>query len=158
MSGKNESKTIPYDCIVIGAGPSGLMAAITAARAGADVLVLEHRDKPLKKLYATGNGRCNFTNMHMNENVYRGSDSSFAYEALKVFGRDELLDFMHGLGLMTRDIDDYVYPHNEQARAVAYACDKRNWVLYEAQGCSSGNFIIDLDNWKTTAEIDGIKE
>ena len=121
MSGKNESKTIPYDCIVIGAGPSGLMAAITAARAGADVLVLEHRDKPLKKLYATGNGRCNFTNMHMDENVYRGSDPSFAYEALKVFGRDELLDFMHGLGLMTRDIDDYVYPHNEQARAVADA-------------------------------------
>ena len=52
----------------------------------------------------------------------------------------------------------YVKLTPEQARAVAYACDKRNWVLYEAQGCSSGNFIIDLDNWKTTAEIDGIKE
>lgn len=119
MSDITGRTTEPYDCLVIGAGPSGLMAAITAARQGAEVLVLEHRERPLKKLYATGNGRCNFTNLYMDEKVYRGSDPLFAYEALKVFGRTELLDFMHSLGLMTRSINGYVYPYNEQARAVA---------------------------------------
>ena len=55
----------------------------------------------------------------MDEKVYRGNDPSFAYNALKLFGRNELLGFMHGLGLMTKSIGDYVYPYNEQARAVA---------------------------------------
>ena len=53
------------DIIVIGAGPSGLMAAIQASYLGASVTVLEHNDRPLKKLYATGNGRCNFSNLYM---------------------------------------------------------------------------------------------
>lgn len=119
MEHKRTVTAIPHDCMVIGAGPSGLMAAITAAREGADVLVIEHRDRPLKKLYATGNGRCNFTNLYMDDDVYRGNDPSFAYEALKIFGRDELIGFMHGLGLMTKNIGDYVYPYNEQARSVA---------------------------------------
>ena len=51
-----------FDVIVIGAGPAGCICAITAARKGAKVLVLEKNDKPLKKLLATGNGKCNFTN------------------------------------------------------------------------------------------------
>ena len=51
-----------YDVIVIGAGASGMMAAIVAAGKGARVLVLEHKDKIGKKILATGNGKCNFTN------------------------------------------------------------------------------------------------
>lgn len=113
--------TKPHDCIIIGAGPSGIMAALSAAGSGADVLVIEHRDRPLKKLYATGNGRCNFTNLYMGDDVYRGNDPSFAHDALKIFGRDELISYMHGIGLMTKNIGDYVYPYNEQARAVADA-------------------------------------
>lgn len=118
---RTQIKTEPHDCIVIGAGPSGLMASIAAAGKGADILVIEHRDRPLKKLYATGNGRCNFTNLYMDDTVYRGSDPSFAYRALEIFGREELLDLMHGFGLMTKSIGDYVYPYNEQARSVADA-------------------------------------
>ncbi|MBR4719031.1 MAG: aminoacetone oxidase family FAD-binding enzyme [Lachnospiraceae bacterium] len=121
MEGNRGVTIRPHDCIVIGAGPSGLMAAITVARYGADVLVIEHRDRPLKKLYATGNGRCNFTNLKFDDDSYRGTDPSFAYKAIEVFGREGLLDFMHGLGLMTKSIGDYVYPYNEQARAVADA-------------------------------------
>ena len=51
----------------------------------------------------------------------------------------------------------YVKLTPAQARAVAYACNTKNWVLYEGEGYS-GNFSIDLDEWKTTAEIEGIKE
>lgn len=119
MEGNRGITIRPHDCIVIGAGPSGLMAAITASRNGADVLVIEHRDRPLKKLYATGNGRCNFTNLNIDTDSYRGSDPSFAYRALEIFGREELLDLFHQMGLMTKSIGGYVYPYNEQARAVA---------------------------------------
>ena len=54
-------KTI-YDTAVIGAGASGLMAAITASRLGASVLLLEHMEQAAKKIPATGNGKCNYTN------------------------------------------------------------------------------------------------
>ena len=49
---------------VIGGGASGMMAAITAAEAGAHVILLEHKDRIGKKILSTGNGRCNFTNIH----------------------------------------------------------------------------------------------
>ena len=50
------------DVIIIGAGASGLMAAITAANQGAKVTVIEHENKPGKKILVTGNGKCNITN------------------------------------------------------------------------------------------------
>ena len=49
--------------VITGAGASGLMAAIMAARNGAAVTVLEQNEKPGKKICATGNGRCNFSNL-----------------------------------------------------------------------------------------------
>ena len=51
-----------YDGIVIGGGPAGMFAAITAARRGSRVLLLERNDRPGKKLLITGKGRCNVTN------------------------------------------------------------------------------------------------
>ena len=107
------------DIIVIGAGPSGLMAAIQAAYMGASVMVLERNDKPLKKLYATGNGRCNFSNLYMDDRVYRGRDPEFALKVTDDFDRNDLLLFFHNLGMMTKHIGDYIYPYNEQARTVA---------------------------------------
>ena len=61
--------------LVIGGGASGLMAAIHAARAGAEVTVLESMEKPGKKLLATGNGRCNLTNQSAGDaRYYRSSE------------------------------------------------------------------------------------
>lgn len=48
--------------IIIGAGPAGMCAGIFAARAGADVLIIEHGSEPGKKILSTGGGRCNLTN------------------------------------------------------------------------------------------------
>ena len=62
-----------YDLIIIGAGASGLMAAATAASKGARVALLEHKDDIGKKILATGNGRCNFTNTDMSVNKFHGS-------------------------------------------------------------------------------------
>ena len=58
--------------IVIGGGASGMTAAITAARNGAEVTVLEQNDRPGKKILSTGNGRCNLTNLQITEKCYRG--------------------------------------------------------------------------------------
>ena len=53
------------DVIVVGGGASGLAAAIEAARGGCRVTVLEQKERTGKKILATGNGRCNLTNLHM---------------------------------------------------------------------------------------------
>ena len=55
---------------VIGGGASGCLAAIAAARAGCTVFLLEKNEKLGRKLYATGNGRCNLTNLYMDESCY----------------------------------------------------------------------------------------
>ena len=65
------------DVIIVGGGASGLIASVMAARAGARVTVLEQNDKPGKKLSATGNGKCNLTNLSQKPEDYRGSDRSF---------------------------------------------------------------------------------
>ena len=56
--------------VIIGAGASGMTAAIMAARNGAAVTVLEQNEKPGKKICATGNGKCNFSNLAMPEDAY----------------------------------------------------------------------------------------
>ena len=60
--------------LVIGGGASGLMAAITAARQGAKVTLIEKNQQPGKKLLTTGNGRCNFTNRRQELSFYRSED------------------------------------------------------------------------------------
>ena len=61
------------DVIIIGAGASGLMAAISAANQGAKVTVIEHENKPGKKILVTGNGKCNITNTKMKEECFYGN-------------------------------------------------------------------------------------
>ena len=71
--------------LIIGAGASGLMAAIQAAKCGANVTVLEHKERAGKKLLSTGNGRCNLTNLEQKEEHYRCSRLDFTGEVLMQF-------------------------------------------------------------------------
>lgn len=105
--------------IIIGGGASGLTAAAIAAQAGAEVTVLEGRDKPAGKLYATGNGRCNLTNINMSDKYYRSADTDLIEKTIKRFGYQDTLDFFHGLGLLFKDRDGYIYPSTGQAATVA---------------------------------------
>ena len=63
-----------YECIVIGGGAAGMIAAITAAKNGISTAIIEHTDRVGKKILQTGNGRCNLTNMIMNEDCYHNED------------------------------------------------------------------------------------
>lgn len=104
--------------LIIGAGASGLVAAITAARAGAAVTILEQNDKPGKKICATGNGKCNLTNRNMFLEAFRGEEPSFVKEVFHQFGLEDTLDFFQKLGLEFIDKNGYLYPRSGQAQSV----------------------------------------
>lgn len=107
-----------YDVIIIGAGASGLMAAIAAARKGSNVLVIEQKDRAGKKISATGNGKCNYTNLIQLPACYRGEDSAFAMKVLSHFDVQETIRFFEKLGIVPRERDGYLYPNSEQAASV----------------------------------------
>ncbi len=107
-----------YDVIIIGAGASGLMAAITAAGSGSSVLVLERKEKAGKKILATGNGKCNFTNLVQEPECYRSDDSAFAMKVLSCFDVKKTLAFFEELGIYPKERDGYYYPNSEQAASV----------------------------------------
>lgn len=122
------SVTKNYDVIVVGAGASGMMAAISAARMGVQTALLEHMDEAGKKLLATGNGKCNFTNQVQGMEFYRGQDPAFVLPALRQFGLRETLDFFRGIGVIPkRKRGRYYYPASEQAVTV------RNALLLELE-------------------------
>lgn len=107
-----------YDVIIIGAGASGLMAAITVARQGNSVLVIEQKDKAGKKILATGNGKCNFTNLNQCPECYHSEDSAFAMKVLSCFDVSRTLEFFKELGIFPKERDGYLYPNSEQAASV----------------------------------------
>ena len=122
--GKNTKQA--WDVIVVGAGASGMMAAITAARENKKVLILEKLDKAGKKLLATGNGKCNFTNQQMSKDCYNG-DQSFIGSVLERFSVSDVLDFFHSIGIFPKQKNGYYYPNSEQASSIT------NALLYEME-------------------------
>lgn len=115
-----------FDLIVVGGGASGLMAAISAARAGVNVAVLDHHAVSGKKLLATGNGKCNFTNQMQGSSCYRCDNPAFVLQVLNQFPVKETLCFFQNLGLISKERQGYYYPRSGQASAV------RNVLLSEA--------------------------
>lgn len=105
---------------VIGGGASGIVAAIMAARGGAFVTLIEHKDRIGKKILSTGNGRCNFTNEYMKPDCFRGEDTTIVTKVLGQFGTSETLRFFAELGIAAKSkMGGYYYPKSEQAAAVA---------------------------------------
>lgn len=105
--------------IVVGGGAAGMMAAIVAKRSGAEVIILERNDRVGKKLLATGNGRCNYTNLNININNYHGLNSQFALNALKELNVDKTLEFFDDLGITPADEDNgKVYPLSFQSSSM----------------------------------------
>ena len=96
-----------------------MMAAIQAARTGAAVTLLEHNEKPGKKILATGNGRCNLTNLVQEPSRYRSSQPDFPWKIITQYPLEDTLAFFSELGIYTKDRNGWVYPYSDQAAGVA---------------------------------------
>lgn len=106
--------------IIIGGGASGILAALTA---GSDknnkVILLERQQRIGRKLMATGNGRCNLTNVGATAENYHGEQAGFAINALTAFPPEKTLGFFHSLGLLTvTEPSGRVYPLSDSANSV----------------------------------------
>ena len=117
---------------IIGAGASGMAAALAAsANEQVQVILMERQARVGRKLAATGNGRCNLTNLHAQQRGYHGENPDFADFALKHFDVQNTLDWFRKLGLYTVAEDSgRVYPYSDQANSVVdvlrFALDRPN--------------------------------
>ena len=112
---------------VVGAGPAGLLAAAEAAAHGAETVLLERNEKPGKKLYITGKGRCNVTNLcsprEFLEKVVR--NPKFLYGALFAFTPEDTVDLLEKNGVRTKvERGNRVFPSSDKASDVTAALVK----------------------------------
>jgi predicted Rossmann fold flavoprotein len=116
-----------YDLLVIGSGAAGMMAAITAARAGRSVLLLEKLSKIGAKLKATGGGRCNLTNTLDNETFmsHFGRNGRFISPALDVFDHQALMAFFREIGVESHAPDGFhVFPLTHNSSTIIKAMEE----------------------------------
>ena len=117
---------------IIGGGASGMTAALAAAEnPDVQVILMERQARVGRKLSATGNGRCNLTNLNAEKQGYHGQNPEFVRPALKRFDVPSTMDFFLSLGLLTVAEDwGRVYPYSDQANSVVdvlrYALEKTN--------------------------------
>lgn len=110
-----------YDGIVIGGGPAGMFAAITAAKQGQKVLLLERNDRLGKKLLITGKGRCNVTNDCPAEEVLQNTprNGRFLYSALAAFPPEKTKAFFEENGCpLKTERGNRVFPVSDKAQSV----------------------------------------
>lgn len=107
--------------VIIGAGASGLVAAIFARKQGKEVVLLEKNEMVGKKILATGNGRCNFWNEDQSLSHYRSSNFSEIADILTSENQDKILLFLKEIGIEPKIKNGYYYPFSNQAVSVQRA-------------------------------------
>lgn len=139
---------------IIGGGASGMAAAISASeQPDTQVILLERQGRVGRKLQATGNGRCNLSNIHASQSHYHGDNPAFVNDALSQYNPAETLDWFWELGLYTVEEDSgKIYPYSDQANSVVdvlrFALERENIQLftgYEVQKIkySSKGFLLE---------------
>lgn len=146
----------PRKVLIIGGGASGIVAAISARRMGAEVTLLERNPCIGKKILVTGNGRCNLTNIYTDIGNYHGANPKFVYGVFARFGVPETLDFFKRLGVDYKVEDQgRVFPKSDRASdvldALRHELDRLGVeILYNACVADikkdSGMFVVKLKN------------
>ena len=107
--------------LIVGAGASGLTAALTAARGGCGVTLVDRNQRPGRKLSATGNGKCNFTNAAMHPDDYHGDSPEGIRQVIGGFGTREAVALFRSIGIEPVEKNGYYYPASMQASSVCQA-------------------------------------
>ena len=113
--------------VVIGGGPAGMMAAVSAADCGASVILLEKNEKLGKKLYITGKGRCNLTNSCASEDFFDHvvSNGKFLYSSIYSFPAPEVCAFFESEGLrLKEERGGRIFPASDRSSDVIKAMEK----------------------------------
>ena len=148
---------------IIGGGASGMAAALAAAEhPGVRVILLERQARLGRKLQATGNGRCNLSNLHAGKQGYHGEDASFAGFALERFGPEAALHWFRGLGLFTvAEASGRVYPYSDQANSVLdvlrFALEQENITVklgFEVEKVKKTGSTFRIESKEETLEVD----
>lgn len=105
---------------VIGAGASGCMVALAASGKDNEVLLFDGNEKIGRKIYATGNGRCNLTNTRQSPYFYNSSSSpDKVRNILSRFSAEDIMNFFEESGILLHSRGDYIYPRTDQASTIA---------------------------------------
>ncbi|RRS30321.1 MAG: flavoprotein [Epsilonproteobacteria bacterium (ex Lamellibrachia satsuma)] len=145
--------SLNHDLVVVGAGAAGMMAAITAARNGKSVLLLEKLSKIGAKLKATGGGRCNLTNTLDNETFmsHFGKDGRFMTPALEELDHKDLMQFFKKIGVESHAPDGYrVFPVTHSSSTIIDALQKEMHALGVEVLCSQKVESLEHDGVKVT--------
>ena len=115
------------DLCIIGAGASGLTAAITAARRGKKVTLIERNGKCGKKLLITGNGKCNYFNKDQDISHYSSNSLDKIKDIINKDNLNKVLNFFNSLGIEPKIKNGYYYPTSESSITI------QNALVYEAK-------------------------
>jgi predicted Rossmann fold flavoprotein len=88
-----------FDCIILGAGAAGLMCAIEAGKRGRSVAIIDHADRPGKKILISGGGRCNFTNLYCAPDRFLSANPHFSKSALALYTPQHFLELIHSYNI-----------------------------------------------------------
>lgn len=114
-----------YDLVIIGGGVSALAAAICAGKKNKKVLIIDKNEKLCKKIYATGNGRCNITNENIDYAAHYNSSNPDYISILEAcIGKtpyEDIINFLDDIGIVPKTINGYVYPMSLQASSFVWA-------------------------------------
>ena len=137
--------------IVIGAGASGLIAAIYAKSKGNNVILLEKNEICGKKILATGNGRCNFWNEDQRLEHYRSSNFEKIEKIINNKNREEILNFFVKIGIESKIKNGYYYPNSNQAisikKALELEAQKQNVII------KTDSEVVDLKKEKDDFKV-----
>lgn len=145
-----------YDVIVIGGGPSGLMAAIGAAEEGAKVLLLDKGDKLGRKLAISGGGRCNVTNRLPVDEIVKHipGNGRFLYSAFSIFNNEDIISFFEKLGVHLKEEDHgRMFPVSDKAQSVVDALLRRLKELRVDVRVNTPVQALQYENGQTSAVV-----
>lgn len=137
---------------IIGAGASGMFLANLLTDKNVEAQVFETEEKPLKKLLASGNGRCNFTNTKLNLSNYYGKDKALTENILKKFDNFSVISFFEKMGMPSKDLESgRVYPSTFSSKTVFSVMNERLGENIKIKpGTKIENIVKNKDEYKLT--------